>query len=95
MRTFRMRSRMPWMNFWATHPKSIYSDLCIGVRTMRTSKGCSCESTLGFVRNYAVGKTVAKPVNLSRFAVMKSASAPVRSSVPNESRLTLALYVGL
>ena len=88
-----MRSRMPWMNFWATHPKSIYSDLCIGVRTMRTSKGCSCESTLGFVRNYAVGKTVAKPVNLSRFAVMKSASAPVRSSVPIESRLTLALYV--
>ena len=95
MRTFRMRSRMPWMNFWATHPKPIYSDLCIGVRTMRKSKGCSCESTLGFVRNYAVGKTVAKPVNLSRFAVMKSASAPVRSSVPNESRLTLAVYVGL
>ena len=95
MRTFRMRSRMPWMNFWATHPKSIYSDLCIGVRTMRKSKGCSCWSTLGFVRNYAVGKTVAKPVNLSQFAVMKSASAPVRSSVPSESRLTLALYVGL
>ena len=65
------------------------------VRTMRKSKGRSCWSTLGLVRNYAVGKTVAKPVNLSRFAVMKSAAAPVRSSVPNESLLTLALYVGL
>ena len=88
-----MRSRMPWMNFWATHPKSIYSDLCIGVRTMRKSKGRSCWSTLGLVKNYAVGKTVAKPVNLSRFAVMKFAAASVRSSVPNESWLTLALYV--
>ena len=44
---------------------------------MRKSKGRSCWSTLGLVRNYAVGLTVAKPVNLSRFAVMKSASAPV------------------
>ena len=93
MRTFRMQSRILWMNFWATHPKPIYSDLCTVVRTMRKSKGRSCWSTLGLVRNYAVGKTVAKPVNLSRFAVMKFAAASVRSSVPNESLLTLALYV--
>ena len=85
-----MQSRMPWMNFGATHPKPIYSDLCTVVRTMHKSKGRSCWSTLGLVRNYAFGKTVAKPVNLSR-----SVAAPVRSSVPNESRLTLALYVGL
>lgn len=90
-----MQSRIPWMNFWATHPKPIYSDLCTVVRTMRKSKGRSCWSTLGLVRNYAFGKTVAKPVNLSRFAVMKFAAASVRSSVPNESLLTLALYVGL
>lgn len=89
-----MQSRILWMNFWATHLKPIYSDLCTVVRTMRKSKGRSCWSTLGLVRNYAVGITVvAKPVNLSRFAVMKSAVAPVRSSVPNDSRLTLALYV--
>lgn len=88
-----MQSRILWMNFWATHPKPIYSDLCTVVRTMRKSKGRSCWSTLGLVRNYAVGLTVAKPVNLSRFAVMKSAAAPFRSSVPNEFLLTLALYV--
>lgn len=88
-----MQSRILWMNFWATHPKPIYSDLCTVVRTMRKSKGRSCWSTLGLVRNYAVGLTVAKPVNLSRFAVMKSVAAPFRSSVPNESLLTLALYV--
>ena len=93
MRTFRMQSRILWMNFGATHPKPIYSDLCTVVRTMRKSKGRSCWSALGLVRNYAVGLTVAKPVNLSRFAVMKFASAPVRSSVPNEPLLTLALYV--
>lgn len=85
-----MQSRILWMNFWATHPKPIYSDLCTIVRTMRKSKGRSCWSALGLVRNYAVGKTVAKPVNLSR-----SVAASVRSSVPNESLLTLALYVGL
>ena len=90
-----MQSRILWMNFWATHPEPIYSDLCTVVRTMRKSKGRSCWSTLGLVRNYAGGITVAKPVNLSRFSVMKFAAAPVRSSVPNESRLTLALYVGL
>lgn len=91
-----MQSRMPWMNFGATHPKPVYSDLYTVVRTMRKSKGRSCWSTLGLVRNYAVGITVvAKPVNLSRFAVMKFVAAPVRSSVPNELRLTLALYVGL
>ena len=88
-----MQARILWMNFWATHPKPIYSDLCTVVRTMRKSKGRSCWSALGVVRNYAFGKNVAKPVNLSRFLVMKSASARVRSSVPNESRLTLALYV--
>lgn len=90
-----MQSRILWMNFWATHPKPIYSDLCTVVRTMRKSKGRSCWSALGLVRNYAFGKTVAKPVNLSRFAVMKFAAAPFRSSVPNEPLLTLALYVGL
>ena len=91
-----MQSRILWMNFGATHPKPIYSDLCTVVRTMRKSKGRSCWSTLRLERNYAVGITVvAKPVNLSRFAVMKFAAASVRSSVPNESRLTLALYVGL
>lgn len=90
-----MHARILWMNFGATHPKPIYSDLCTVVRTMRKSKGRSCWSALGLVRNYAVGKNVAKPVNLSRLAVMKSAAAPVRSSVPNESLLTLALYVGL
>ena len=90
-----MQSRILWMNFWATHPKPVYSDLCTVVRTMRKSKGRSCWSALGLVRNYAVGKTVAKPVNLLRFSVMEFAAAPFRSSVPNESRLTLALYVGL
>lgn len=88
-----MQSRILWMNFWATHPKPTYSDLCTVVRTMRKSKGRSCWSTLGLVRNYAVGLTVAKPVNLSRFSVMKFAAAPFRSSVPNEFLLTLALYV--
>lgn len=88
-----MQPRMPWMNFWATHPKPIYSDLYTVVRTMRKSKGRSCWSTLGLVRNYAVGKTVAKPVNLSLLFVTKSLSAALRLSVPNELRLTLALYV--
>ena len=88
-----MQSRIPWMNFGATHPKPIYSDLCTVVRTMRKSKGCSCWSTLGLVRNYAVGKTVAKPVNLSLLFVTNWLSAALRSSVPNESLLTLALYV--
>lgn len=88
-----MQSRMPWMNFWATHPKPVYSDLYTVVRTMRKSKGRSCWSTLGLMRNYAVGKTVAKPVNLSLLFVTKSLSAALRSSVPNEFLLTLALYV--
>lgn len=88
-----MQSRMPWMNFGATHPKPIYSDLCTVVRTMRKSQGRSCWSTLDLVRDYAVGKTVAKPVNLSLLFVTKSLSASLRSSVPNESLLTLALYV--
>lgn len=87
-----MQSRILWMNFWETHPKPIYSDLYTVVRTMRKSKGRSCWSTLGLVRNYAV-LTSAKPVNLSLFFVTKSLSAAVRSSVPNESWLTLALYV--
>lgn len=90
-----MQSRILWMNFGATHPKPTYSDLCTVVRTMRKSKGRSCWSTLRLVRNYVVDLTVAKPVNLLRFSVMKSVAAPVRSSVPNESLLTLALYVGL
>lgn len=29
-RTFRMQSRMPWMNFGASHQKPTYSDLCTG-----------------------------------------------------------------
>ena len=88
-----MQSRILWMNFGATHPKPIYSDLYTSVQTMRKSNGRSCWSTLGLVRNYAVGKTVAKPVNLSLLFVTKSLSAALRSSVPKDSLLTLALYV--